>query len=92
MTQIALPHVAEYFFEKAHFGFIIYPLLRAGLLATVPTRAMTRDPGQNIHHSKRPLQTSNKTVDHSSRLVEYDPSYGILNFHENPRVTLCFFS
>ena len=53
--------------------------------SSVPTRVMTRDPEQNIHHSKA-LHASNPTVGHSSKSVKYEPSYGHLNFHENQRV------
>ena len=48
--------------------------------SSVPTRVMTRDPGQDIHHSKT-LNASNPTVGHSSKSVKYDPSYGHLNLH-----------
>ena len=48
--------------------------------SSVPTRVMTRDPKQDIHHSKA-LVPSNPKVGHSSRLVEYKPSYGYLKFH-----------
>ena len=48
--------------------------------SSVPTRVMTRDPGQKIRHSKG-LHASNTTVGHSSKSVKYEPSYGHLNFH-----------
>ena len=48
--------------------------------SSVPTRVMTRDPRQIIHHSKG-LHASNSTVGHSSKSVKYEPSYGHLNFH-----------
>ena len=48
--------------------------------SSVSTRVMTRDPGQNIHHSKA-LHARNPAVGHSSKSVEYEPSYGHLNFH-----------
>ena len=67
------------------FG-ILYPMaakkFRTGPQpgSSVPTRVMTRDPKQNIHHSKA-LHASNPTVGHSSKSVKYEPSYGHLNFH-----------
>ena len=47
--------------------------------SSVPTRVMTRDPGQRLHHSKG-LHTSNTTVGHSSKSAKYEPSYAHLNF------------
>ena len=47
--------------------------------SSVPTRVMTRNPVQKIHHSKA-LHASNLTVGHSSKSVKYEPSYGHLNF------------
>ena len=48
--------------------------------SSVPTRVMTRDPGQKLYHSKA-IYARNTTVGHSSRSVGYAPSYGHLNFH-----------
>ena len=48
--------------------------------SSVPTRVMTRDPRQTIHNLKA-LYAWNTTVGHSSKSVEYEPSYGHLNFH-----------
>ena len=48
--------------------------------SSVPTRVMTRDPGQKLHHSKA-LHARNTTVGHLSKSVKYEPSYGHLNFH-----------
>ena len=53
--------------------------------SSVPTRVMTRDPEQKLHHSKA-LHASNTTVGRSSKSVKCEPSYGNLNFHENQRV------
>ena len=54
-----------FYLEKRVFG--------AG--SSVPTRVMTRDPGEKLDHSKA-LYASNPTVGHLSGLVEYEPSYG----------------
>ena len=48
--------------------------------SSVPTRVMTRDPGQKLHRLKA-LHASNTTVGHSSKSVKYEPIYGHLNFH-----------
>ena len=48
--------------------------------SSVPTRVLTRDPKQDIHHSKA-IHASNPTVGHLSKSVKYEPSYGHLNFH-----------
>ena len=45
--------------------------------SSVPTKVMTRDPGQKIYHSKA-LYARNPTVGQS---VKYEPSYDHLNFH-----------
>ena len=50
--------------------------------SSVPTRVMTRDPKQNIHHLKV-LYASNPPG-HSSKSIKYEPSYGHLNFHYSP--------
>ena len=48
--------------------------------SSVPTRVMTRYPGQKIYHSKA-LHASNPTVGHSSKSIKYELNYGHLNFH-----------
>ena len=39
--------------------------------SSVPTRVMTRDPGQKLHHSKA-LHARNTTVGHLSKSVKYE--------------------
>ena len=41
--------------------------------SSVPTRVMTREPEQTIHHSKA-LHARNPMVGHSSKLIGYEPS------------------